>query len=544
MKIRGITVGTTIPKPSWLQSDPSKGDYIKNKPDWLTKVVGVTIDYTDGHASKSSGQIATYAEAGNVVLLSHNNVLYSYVGRVLEDETDGPAIFERIREEDGVLYCDTAEVDDDGYVTFDTKKLDEWEKAFPSLAEALADHAQKLENQHLLIRVYADGDGYTADKTLEDIMAADNDNIPYWCIYEGGYLPHTWTEDGTAYFTGVLFGKEIRVAIGDSVTVTEAELEPDIPYFDLAAMGLPGVLLSGGYVSITGADFSGLCAALDKGPVKLTIPVNMGGETVMSVDFVIEAASVSGTYSSTTPVSYSGLRFLCVTVDAENISVGISTHSDVSGIPAVTADDDGKILQVWDGAYVLVDMPESEGGGTSAETETAIFPLQEVSGFADGMVVIAPAPFALVEGEEYRVVFDGVEYNLVCQDLEGHLILTDTEVAETGEPASDTYILINHAPSDDMVVFGSMISGAGDPATSHTIGIYQTVTAPELPAVSSADNGKILQVVDGAWAAVAVADSAVKTYVDSMFVSLTQEDYDALVEAGTVDETKYYLIEG
>lgn len=32
MKIYGSTVGTTLPKPSWTQSNPKKGDYIKDKP--------------------------------------------------------------------------------------------------------------------------------------------------------------------------------------------------------------------------------------------------------------------------------------------------------------------------------------------------------------------------------------------------------------------------------------------------------------------------------------------------------------------------------
>lgn len=31
MKIIGYTVGTTLPKPSLAQTDPSKGDYIKDK---------------------------------------------------------------------------------------------------------------------------------------------------------------------------------------------------------------------------------------------------------------------------------------------------------------------------------------------------------------------------------------------------------------------------------------------------------------------------------------------------------------------------------
>ena len=32
MKIRGTTVSTPTPKPDWNQTDPSKADYIKNKP--------------------------------------------------------------------------------------------------------------------------------------------------------------------------------------------------------------------------------------------------------------------------------------------------------------------------------------------------------------------------------------------------------------------------------------------------------------------------------------------------------------------------------
>lgn len=33
-KIIGITVGTPLPKPNFKQTDPTKGDYIKNKPDF------------------------------------------------------------------------------------------------------------------------------------------------------------------------------------------------------------------------------------------------------------------------------------------------------------------------------------------------------------------------------------------------------------------------------------------------------------------------------------------------------------------------------
>ena len=35
-KVIGVTVGTTLPKPDFAQNDPTKGDYIKNKPEIAT----------------------------------------------------------------------------------------------------------------------------------------------------------------------------------------------------------------------------------------------------------------------------------------------------------------------------------------------------------------------------------------------------------------------------------------------------------------------------------------------------------------------------
>lgn len=36
----------------------------------------------------------------------------------------------------------------------------------------------------------------------------------------------------------------------------------------------------------------------------------------------------------------------------------------------------------------------------------------------------------------------------------------------------------------------------------------------------------------------------IKSYIDSLFVPVTQEEYDALVAAGTMDANKYYMIVG
>lgn len=43
-KIIGVTVGTQLPKPNFKQTDPTKGDYIKNKPDFdglKSRITGV-----------------------------------------------------------------------------------------------------------------------------------------------------------------------------------------------------------------------------------------------------------------------------------------------------------------------------------------------------------------------------------------------------------------------------------------------------------------------------------------------------------------------
>lgn len=42
--IRGNTVGTTMPRPNWEQTDPTKADYILNKPVVVKSINGVTPD--------------------------------------------------------------------------------------------------------------------------------------------------------------------------------------------------------------------------------------------------------------------------------------------------------------------------------------------------------------------------------------------------------------------------------------------------------------------------------------------------------------------
>lgn len=55
--------------------------------------------------------------------------------------------------------------------------------------------------------------------------------------------------------------------------------------------------------------------------------------------------------------------------------------------------------------------------------------------------------------------------------------------------------------------------------------IMPAATAVGFPAATAADNGKIMEVVNGSWTAVAVKDSAVATYVDDYISSALEGDY-------------------
>ena len=67
MKIIGNVIGTTLPKPNFKQTDPTKGDYIKNKPEPMTDEEidaicssALTIDFTSGVMLKDANTGIAY----------------------------------------------------------------------------------------------------------------------------------------------------------------------------------------------------------------------------------------------------------------------------------------------------------------------------------------------------------------------------------------------------------------------------------------------------------------------------------------------------
>lgn len=101
-KIIGITVGTTLPKPNFKQTDPTKGDYIKNKPDFeglkndvedIKVLVGDT-PVTEQINSAIYESIATDEEI--IAMLAQEDVLPAVAdidGSILADENENVLIW-------------------------------------------------------------------------------------------------------------------------------------------------------------------------------------------------------------------------------------------------------------------------------------------------------------------------------------------------------------------------------------------------------------------------------------------------------------------
>ena len=147
------------------------------------------------------------------------------------------------------------------------------------------------------------------------------------------------------------------------------------------------------------------------------------------------------------------------------------------------------------------------------------------SAFGCYMKIVAPAPYTFVEGKEYVIEWDGVRYTRTAY---AYTYTDGSECVVVGNPSllveggEDPFAVI-HDTTNDYLCYAST-----EEATSHGVCIYTDAVAtpaPSLPSVTTADNGKILQVVDGAWAAVAVADSAVATFVDDYINEALGGDY-------------------
>ena len=172
-------------------------------------------------------------------------------------------------------------------------------------------------------------------------------------------------------------------------------------------------------------------------------------------------------------------------------------------LPEVTADDNEKHLVVENGEWVAKEF-EATGGSE----RTVILEEQTVEGFGYQSSLgvyfraLTPSPCVLELGKEYTVEWDGTEYtetSFVFNNGESELVAIGNTLLAGGEGTGVPFAVAYNSETDYLNMFAMTTKN------SHTLAIYQDVSN-ELPEVSTDDNGKFLQVVNGKWTAVAITD--------------------------------------
>lgn len=164
-------------------------------------------------------------------------------------------------------------------------------------------------------------------------------------------------------------------------------------------------------------------------------------------------------------------------------------------LPAVTEADNGKRLEVVDGAWAAVGDVKKE---KVMHVDAVVFQQQSTGLWGWGTDVNS-APFQYIDGETYVVSWDGTEYECVAQTMSiagveftgiGNVGLVGLGES-TGEPFISMYV-----SQYDQIMFYS--ADTDDVTRGFTV--YHLVSEESgLPEVTEADNGKVLGVVDGKW---------------------------------------------
>lgn len=225
-----------------------------------------------------------------------------------------------------------------------------------------------------------------------------------------------------------------------------------------------------------------------------------------------------GGVSYTVPVPETGIYYL-IEYGSEWSEISISfSYTDLKKLDAVYLPD-GLATE----EYVDEKLAEMSGGSS----ETVILEEQDITGFAYNemfgyLLNVSPSPFTVEVGKAYRVEWDGDSYEVTAEDAssfsEGTLLLGNG--VSVGLSGNNEPFAIGWSST------GVSFFAFEDSDESHKIAIYQIGgNDNSLPKVTADDNGKILQVVDGAWKLVAIADSEVKTYIDSYISEALGGDY-------------------
>lgn len=210
-------------------------------------------------------------------------------------------------------------------------------------------------------------------------------------------------------------GKVLSV-VGGAWAAAEME-SGDIPFFDLAALGLPNVPRNSA-VALE-MDMAEMMAAHEKGLARLAINIEGGNR----YEFVAQALTEGLKYFY---AIYGTGRIQVVLVDV-GVMVGV-----FETLPLVTDDDNGKVLAVVNGAWKATEPASGGGGGVSSWNDLTDKPFGEN---ADGTVTqidnkyLAPIELAVgyaelrpevtfnsVMNSDYGVYFNGIAVDQAVYD--------------------------------------------------------------------------------------------------------------------------------
>lgn len=129
-----------------------------------------------------------------------------------------------------------------------------------------------------------------------------------------------------------------------------------IPFFDLAALGMSAIPPAGGQAQLT-TDTTEMLEALNKGPAVFGIPFDMGGVT-MTANCTLTALSVEDmaicVFFTSLDGEYIGILQIYDGGCGAVVIPFAQYMSQYSGVPTVSADDNGKFLRVVNGAWAAV----------------------------------------------------------------------------------------------------------------------------------------------------------------------------------------------
>lgn len=281
----------------------------------------------------------------------------------------------------------------------------------------------------------------------------------------------------------------------------------NMPLFDLGEMGMPPLSADGGQSSVQ-TDTTALSAALDAGVVKLAVPVSDGDQT-MNMYFTMSGFSDgNGMHMCYTMLD---TKQAAVIVQPGVVAVIMVELANAVGFPAVTNEDNNKIMQVVEGRWAAVE----------AEAPDVAVPVFDLGAMGMGAVT-ATGGSAILQtdtSEMEAALNSGVVRFAIPFENEGETVPMYFVMSGITD-GSDIYLCTSLLAGDTMQYVALMLQP----------GMVAVMVAPlassmGLPTVTEADNDKIMQVVNGVMTAVSVEESVVKTYVYDYIRSALEGDY-------------------